>query len=154
MVGRDNFAAGRAGVVDRAPRRCWLFVGQAEARRLRCYSSASSAARRGTRCPGPTGLGKDVGAVHVARAWGLVFGDLWAWAGQAGLRDLDISRPAIVLFIDEFTAEPAVGKSVYPALEDFELDLVIRRKGAGAAVRSIEPYVVGAGQAHGLWTRQ
>ena len=129
---------------DRALRPLTLddFTGQAEARaNLRVF--VESARRRGeamdhTLFFGPPGLGKTTLAQIVARELGVNFrmtsGPVLAKAGDlaAILTNLDARD---VLFIDEIHRQnPAVEAVLYPALEDFELDLVI---GEGPAARTV-----------------
>ena len=88
---------------------------------------------------GPPGLGKTTLAQIVARELGVNFrstsGPVIAKAGDlaAQLTNLE-SRD--VLFIDEIhRLNPAVEEILYPAMEDFQLDLII---GAGPAARSVK----------------
>jgi Holliday junction DNA helicase RuvB len=88
---------------------------------------------------GPPGLGKTTLAQIVARELGVGFrstsGPVIAKAGDlaallTGLEERD------VLFIDEIhRLNPAVEEILYPAMEDFQLDLVI---GEGPAARSVK----------------
>ena len=138
------------------------FVGQAEARaNLRVF--IQSAKMRGeaidhTLFHGPPGLGKTTLAQIMARELGVGFrmtsGPVLAKAGDlaAILTNLE-SRD--VLFIDEIhRLNPAGEEVLYPALEDFELDLVI---GVGPAARNVrielQPFtLVGATTRMGLLT--
>ncbi len=107
---------------------------------------------------GPPGLGKTTLAQIVARELGVNFrstsGPVLAKAGDlaAILTNLE---PRDVLFIDEIhRLSPAVEEILYPAMEDFELDLVI---GEGPAARSVKialaPFtLVGATTRSGLIT--
>jgi Holliday junction DNA helicase RuvB len=88
---------------------------------------------------GPPGLGKTTLAQIVARELGVNFrstsGPVIAKAGDlaAQLTNLDERD---VLFIDEIhRLNPAVEEILYPAMEDFQLDLII---GAGPAARSVK----------------
>ena len=88
---------------------------------------------------GPPGLGKTTLAQIVARELGVNFratsGPVISKAGDlaALLTNLE---PRDVLFIDEIhRMNPTVEEILYPALEDFELDLII---GEGPAARSIK----------------
>jgi Holliday junction DNA helicase RuvB len=88
---------------------------------------------------GPPGLGKTTLAQIVSRELGVNFratsGPVISKAGDlaALLTNLE---PRDVLFIDEIhRLNPTVEEILYPALEDFELDLII---GEGPAARSIK----------------
>jgi Holliday junction DNA helicase RuvB len=107
---------------------------------------------------GPPGLGKTTLAQIVARELGVGFratsGPVIARAGElAGL--LTNLQPRDVLFIDEIhRLNPAVEEILYPAMEDFQLDLMI---GEGPAARSVRidlpPFtLVGATTRSGLIT--
>ncbi|MFO1137662.1 MAG: Holliday junction branch migration DNA helicase RuvB [Paracoccus sp. (in: a-proteobacteria)] len=138
------------------------FVGQAEARaNLRVF--IESARMRGqamdhTLFHGPPGLGKTTLAQIVARELGVNFkmtsGPVLARAGDlaAILTNLEARD---VLFIDEIhRMNPAVEEILYPALEDFELDLVIGEGPAARTVRiELQPFtLVGATTRLGLLT--
>ncbi|MCR8725134.1 Holliday junction branch migration DNA helicase RuvB [Frigidibacter sp. ROC022] len=149
---------------DRAMRPQLLddFVGQAEARaNLRVF--IESAKQRGqamdhTLFHGPPGLGKTTLAQIMARELGVNFrmtsgpvlarpGDLAAILTNLEARD--------VLFIDEIhRLNPVVEEVLYPALEDFELDLVIGEGPAARTVRiELQPFtLVGATTRLGLLT--
>ncbi len=150
--------------VDRALRPQLLaeFVGQAEARaNLRVF--IQSAKQRGeamdhTLFHGPPGLGKTTLAQIMARELGVGFrmtsGPVLAKAGDlaAILTNLEARD---VLFIDEIhRLNPAVEEVLYPALEDFELDLVIGEGPAARTVRiELQPFtLVGATTRMGLLT--
>ena len=119
------------------------FVGQAAAiSNLKVYVEA--ARRRGESLDhlllsGPPGLGKTTLSQIVARELGVNFkstsGPIISKAGDlaALLTNLE---PNDVLFIDEIhRLNPVVEEVLYPAMEDFELDLII---GEGPAARSIK----------------
>ena len=150
--------------VDRALRPQMLaeFVGQAEARaNLRVF--IQSAKQRGeamdhTLFHGPPGLGKTTLAQIMARELGVNFrmtsGPVLAKAGDlaAILTNLEARD---VLFIDEIhRLNPAVEEVLYPAMEDFELDLVIGEGPAARTVRiELQPFThVGATTRLGLLT--
>jgi len=138
------------------------FIGQAEARaNLRVF--IASARMRGeamdhTLFYGPPGLGKTTLAQIMARELGVGFrmtsGPVLARAGDlaAILTNLE---PRDVLFIDEIhRLNPAVEEVLYPALEDFQLDLVIGEGPAARTVRiELQPFtLVGATTRLGLLT--
>ncbi len=138
------------------------FIGQPEARaNLRVF--IESARMRGEAMDhalfhGPPGLGKTTLAQIIARELGVNFrmtsGPVLARAGDlaAILTNLE---PRDVLFIDEIhRLNPAVEEVLYPALEDFELDLVIGEGPAARTVRiELQPFtLVGATTRLGLLT--
>ncbi|OWU85481.1 ATP-dependent DNA helicase RuvB [Oceanicola sp. 22II-s10i] len=144
------------------PQQLSEFIGQAEARaNLRVFLEA--ARRRGeamdhTLFHGPPGLGKTTLAQIMARELGVNFrmtsGPVLAKAGDlaAILTNLEARD---VLFIDEIhRLNPAVEEVLYPALEDFELDLVIGEGPAARTVRiELQPFtLVGATTRLGLLT--
>ncbi len=149
---------------DRALRPQMLdeFIGQAEARaNLKVFIASARArgeAMDHTLFHGPPGLGKTTLAQIMARELGVGFrmtsGPVLAKAGDlaAILSNLEARD---VLFIDEIhRLNPAVEEVLYPALEDFELDLVI---GEGPAARTLrielQPFtLVGATTRMGLLT--
>lgn len=150
--------------MDRALRPQTLdeFTGQAEARaNLKVF--IESAKKRGqamdhTLFYGPPGLGKTTLAQIISRELGVNFrmtsGPVLAKAGDlaAILTNLDARD---VLFIDEIhRLNPAVEEVLYPALEDFELDLVIGEGPAARTVRiDLQPFtLVGATTRLGLLT--
>jgi holliday junction DNA helicase RuvB len=108
---------------------------------------------------GPPGLGKTTLAQIVARELGVGFR---ATSGPVVQRAGDLAalltnlQPHDVLFIDEIhRLAPPVEEILYPAMEDFQLDLII---GEGPAARSIRidlpPFtLVGATTRSGLITR-
>ena len=138
------------------------FVGQAQAcANLKVFIEAARS--RGEALDhvlfvGPPGLGKTTLAQIVSRELGVNFratsGPVIAKAGDlaALLTNLE---PRDVLFIDEIhRLSPAVEEILYPALEDFQLDLII---GEGPAARSVKiglaPFtLVGATTRLGLLT--
>jgi Holliday junction DNA helicase RuvB len=144
------------------PKQLAEFVGQQQAREnLSVFIQAAKA--RGEALDhvlfsGPPGLGKTTLAQIVARELGVNFrstsGPVLAKAGDlaAILTNLE---PRDVLFIDEIhRLNPAVEEILYPAMEDYELDLVI---GEGPSARSVKitlaPFtLVGATTRSGLIT--
>ena len=150
--------------VDRAlrPQTLEEFIGQADARaNLRVF--IESAKMRGeamdhTLFHGPPGLGKTTLAQIMARELGVGFrmtsGPVLAKAGDlaAILTNLE---PRDVLFIDEIhRLSPIVEEVLYPALEDFALDLVIGEGPAARTVRiELQPFtLIGATTRMGLLT--
>jgi Holliday junction DNA helicase RuvB len=144
------------------PKRLAEFVGQQQAREnLSVFIEAAKS--RGEPLDhvlfsGPPGLGKTTLAQIVSRELGVGFratsGPVLARAGDlaALLTNLE---PRDVLFIDEIhRLNPAVEEILYPAMEDFELDLII---GEGPSARSVKialaPFtLVGATTRSGLLT--
>ncbi len=138
------------------------FIGQAEAR-ANVSVFIESARRRAEAMDhvlfhGPPGLGKTTLAQIMARELGVNFrmtsGPVLARAGDlaAILTNLEARD---VLFIDEIhRLNPAVEEVLYPALEDFELDLVIGEGPAARTVRiELQPFtLVGATTRMGLLT--
>lgn len=118
------------------------FSGQAEARaNLRVFIQSArqrAEAMDHTLFYGPPGLGKTTLAQIISRELGVNFkmtsGPVLAKAGDlaAILTNLEARD---VLFIDEIhRLNPVVEEVLYPAMEDFELDLVI---GEGPAARTV-----------------
>src|SRR6187455_2675636 len=147
MTDADRLVTGGKREADDAepslrPQRLAEFIGQEQARaNLKVFIAAAKA--RGEALDhvlffGPPGLGKTTLAQIVARELGVGFratsgpviqraGDLAALL--TNLEDRD------VLFIDEIhRLAPAVEEILYPAMEDFQLDLII---GEGPAARSV-----------------
>src|SRR5579862_5526121 len=132
-----------AGEVSFRPLSLDEFVGQRQIRdNLRVFIAAAQ--QRGDALDhvllaGPPGLGKTTLAQIIARELGVGFratsgpviqrpGDLAALLTNIEKRD--------VLFIDEIhRLAPAVEEILYPAMEDFQLDLII---GEGPAARSVK----------------
>src|SRR5882672_6838933 len=144
------------------PKRLAEFIGQKQAREnLSVFIEAAKA--RGEPLDhvlfsGPPGLGKTTLAQIVARELGVGFR---ATSGPVIVRAGDLAalltnlEPRDVLFIDEIhRLNPAVEEILYPAMEDFQLDLII---GEGPAARSVRidlpPFtLVGATTRSGLIT--
>jgi Holliday junction DNA helicase RuvB len=151
-----------AGEVSIRPETLEDFVGQPQLRQnLKVFIDAAKA--RGEALDhvlfhGPPGLGKTTLAQIVARELGVGFrmtsGPVIAKAGDlaAILTNLEAND---VLFIDEIhRLSPVVEEILYPAIEDYKLDLVI---GEGPAARSVridlQPFtLIGATTRSGLIT--
>ena len=144
------------------PQRLTEFIGQAEARsNLAVF--IESARQRGQAMDhalfyGPPGLGKTTLASIVSRELGVNFrmtsGPVLAKAGDLAAILTNLERRD-VLFIDEIhRLNPVVEEVLYPALEDFELDLVIGEGPAARTVRiELQPFtLVGATTRLGLLT--
>src|SRR6186997_902989 len=125
------------------PQRLADFVGQQQARaNLRVFIEAAKA--RGEALDhvlfvGPPGLGKTTLAQIVARELGVNFrstsGPVIAKAGDLAAQLTNLEERD-VLFIDEIhRLNPAVEEILYPAMEDYQLDLII---GEGPAARSVK----------------
>ena len=149
---------------DRALRPQMLgdFVGQAEARaNLRVFIQSArqrSEAMDHTLFHGPPGLGKTTLAQIMARELGVNFrmtsGPVLAKAGDLAAILTNLERND-VLFIDEIhRLNAAVEEVLYPAMEDYELDLVIGEGPAARTVRiELQPFtLVGATTRLGLLT--
>src|SRR5215471_20443158 len=167
MNGADRLVASKRAEEDAAelalrPQTLDDFIGQKQVREnLKVFIAAARA--RGEALDhvlfhGPPGLGKTTLAQIVARELGVAFratsGPIIVKAGDlaaqlTGLEGRD------VLFIDEIhRLNPAVEEILYPAMEDFALDLMI---GEGPGARSIKlplkPFtLVGATTRAGLLT--
>ncbi len=139
------------------------FVGQHQLRdNLRVFIEAAKSRREALDHVlffGPPGLGKTTLAQIVARELGVGFR---ATSGPVIQRAGDLAalltnlQPHDILFIDEIhRLAPPVEEILYPAMEDFQLDLII---GEGPGARSIRidlpPFtLVGATTRSGLITR-
>jgi Holliday junction DNA helicase RuvB len=130
------------GEVSLRPQTLAEFIGQPKIRNnLKVFIDAARGRREAldhVLFAGPPGLGKTTLAQIVARELGVNFratsGPVIAKAGDlaallTNLEDRD------VLFIDEIhRLNPAVEEILYPAMEDFQLDLII---GEGPSARSV-----------------
>ena len=125
------------------PQRLSEFIGQQQARsNLAVFIEAARARREAldhVLFVGPPGLGKTTLAQIVARELGVNFratsGPVIAKAGDLAALLTNLEERD-VLFIDEIhRLNPAVEEILYPAMEDFQLDLII---GEGPAARSVK----------------
>lgn len=147
MTGSSRFISPerRGDDIDQSIRPLSLddFTGQAAARaNLKVFIEAAKTRKHAldhVLFVGPPGLGKTTLAQIVAREMGVNFrstsGPVIAKAGDlaAQLTNLEDND---VLFIDEIhRLSPAVEEILYPAMEDYQLDLII---GEGPAARSVK----------------
>jgi Holliday junction DNA helicase RuvB len=125
------------------PQRLVDFIGQEKARaNLSVFIEAARGRQEAldhVLFVGPPGLGKTTLAQIVARELGVNFratsGPVIAKAGDLAALVTNL-EPRDVLFIDEIhRLNPAVEEILYPAMEDFQLDLII---GEGPAARSVK----------------
>jgi Holliday junction DNA helicase RuvB len=144
------------------PQRLDDFVGQAQVREnLKIFISAARTREEALDHAllfGPPGLGKTTMAQIISRELGVGYhatsGPVIAKAGDLAAILTNL-QPRDVLFIDEIhRLNPAIEEILYPAMEDFQLDLII---GEGPAARSIRidlpPFtLIGATTRSGLLT--
>src|SRR5690242_14266620 len=155
----DDDAQYEAGL---RPRRLDDYIGQDRVRE-NLHVSIAAAVQRGEALDhvllyGPPGLGKTTLAYVIANELGA---PVRTTAGPVIEKPGDLAgilsnlQPREVLFIDEIhRMSPAIEEILYPAMEDFELDIVI---GQGPGARSVkvplEPFtLVGATTRAGLLT--
>src|SRR5215211_2811259 len=119
------------------------FIGQEQARsNLKVFIEAAKSRAEAldhVLFAGPPGLGKTTLAQIMARELGVGFrstsGPVIAKAGDLAALLTNLEERD-VLFIDEIhSLSPAVEEVLYPAMEDFQLDLII---GEGPAARSVK----------------
>ncbi len=144
MTNLTSASAGRDDNLDVSLRPSGFsdFVGQAAARaNLEVFIEAAK--KRGSALDhvlfvGPPGLGKTTLAQIIAKELGVGFratsGPVIAKAGDLAALLTNLEERD-VLFIDEIhRLNPAIEEVLYPAMEDFQLDLII---GEGPAARSV-----------------
>ncbi|MGF1477715.1 MAG: Holliday junction branch migration DNA helicase RuvB [Geminicoccaceae bacterium] len=128
--------------VSLRPERLRDFIGQAQTRaNLEVFIAAAQQRREAldhVLFAGPPGLGKTTLAQILAAELGVGFrltsGPIIARAGDLAALLTNL-QPRDVLFIDEIhRLAPAVEEVLYPAMEDFQLDLMI---GEGPSARSV-----------------
>lgn len=142
---KDRFASDEDRQLDLTlrPTRIDEYIGQRQIKEnLRVYMKAARGRREAldhVLLTGPPGLGKTTLANIIANEMGA---ELRSTAGPAIEKAGDIAalltnlQEGDVLFIDEIhRLLPALEEKLYPAMEDYQLDLLI---GQGAAARSIK----------------
>lgn len=138
------------------------FVGQRDiVRNLRVFIAAARGRREAldhVLLAGPPGLGKTTLAHIISRELGVSFratsGPVIARAGDLAALLTNLQERD-VLFIDEIhRLNPAIEEVLYPAMEDFQLDLIIGEGPAARSVRIDLPHftLIGATTRSGLLT--
>ncbi len=139
----DSEETNDLGEVSLRPQFLAEFVGQAQVRKnLKVFIEAAKSRREAMDHVlffGPPGLGKTTLSQIMARELGVGFratsGPVIARAGDLAALLTNL-QPYDVLFIDEIhRISPAVEEILYPAMEDYKLDLMI---GEGPAARSVQ----------------
>jgi Holliday junction DNA helicase RuvB len=147
MSESERLVSGARGAEDQSeitlrPQSLEDFTGQKASREnLRVFISAAKSRREAldhVLLHGPPGLGKTTLAQIVARELGVGFR---ATSGPVIQKSGDLAailtnlQPRDVLFIDEIhRLQPAIEEILYPAMEDFQLDLII---GEGPGARTV-----------------
>lgn len=139
----DSEESSELGEISLRPQLLEEFVGQAQARKnLKVFIEAAKGRREAmdhVLFYGPPGLGKTTLSQIMARELGVGFrstsGPVIARAGDLAALLTNL-QPYDVLFIDEIhRLNPAVEEILYPAMEDYKLDLMI---GEGPSARSVQ----------------
>ena len=139
------------------------FIGQKQLREnLKIYVAAAKSRKEAldhVLFHGPPGLGKTTLAQIVAREMGVGFratsGPVIQKAGDLAAQLTNL-QPKDVLFIDEIhRLNPAIEEILYPAMEDFQLDIVVGKGPAASSIRLTLPRftLIGATTRSGLMTR-
>src|SRR3979411_750565 len=125
------------------PQRLSEFIGQQQARaNLAVFIEAARARKEAldhVLFVGPPGLGKTTLAQIVSRELGVGFratsGPVIAKAGDLAALLTNLEERDVLFIAEIHRLSPAVEEVLYPAMEDFQLDLII---GEGPAARSVK----------------